>query len=77
VVNQKDDHKGLGLRPRFLRYLFANIILALRAPGSLSCGKQQPISGTAIPPRFYITDVRYVAAQNAGLFLKTPKNRPA
>jgi hypothetical protein len=35
VVNQKDDHKGLGLRPRFLRYLFAKILVALRAPGGL------------------------------------------
>ena len=52
MVNQKDDHKGLGLWSRFLRYLFANILLALRAPGALSCGKQQPISGTAFPPRF-------------------------
>jgi hypothetical protein len=38
VVNQKDDHKGLGLCSRFLRYLFANIFLALRAHGGFSCG---------------------------------------
>ena len=40
MVNQKDDHKGLGLCSRFIRYLFANIFLALRAHGGLSCGKE-------------------------------------
>src|ERR1700691_4712870 len=51
VVNHKDDHNGLGLRSRFLRYLFAKILLAFRAPGGVSCGKRDRPQYTALPVR--------------------------
>jgi hypothetical protein len=39
VVNQSGDHKGLRLRPWFLRYSFATIFLDRRDWRGFSCGK--------------------------------------